>query len=103
MIKCDECGLEYLEWGRDEMCPRCKHKVKEIDTIESLIAERDELKKVIDAQIECDNEMMDDRDYWKRLAEAAGEVITYMEKSGMSIVPWNEIYKKYQSIKEGGK
>lgn len=44
-----------------------------------------------------------DRDYWKRLAEAAGEVITYMEKSGMSIVPWNEIYKKYQSIKEGGK
>jgi hypothetical protein len=39
-------------------------------------------------------------DYYKRLAEAAGEVITYMEKSGMSIVPWNEIYKKYQSIKE---
>lgn len=56
-----------------------------------------------ECQLTDDCPLLKDRDYWKRLAEAAGEVITYMEKSGMSIVPWNEIYKKYQSIKEGGK
>jgi transcription initiation factor IIE alpha subunit len=52
MIKCDECGLEYLEWGRDEMCPRCKNRVKEIDTIESLTAERDKLKAERDELME---------------------------------------------------
>jgi hypothetical protein len=36
MIACDNCGLQYLEWGRDEMCPRCKHNVKELDEITAL-------------------------------------------------------------------
>jgi hypothetical protein len=36
MIRCDNCGLGYLDAYKDEVCPRCKSKVKEIDIIDNL-------------------------------------------------------------------
>ena len=54
--------------------------------IEDLAAERDRYKA--------------DAEFEKRRREAAEEVIKYMSESGMSIVPWNEVYKSWQSIKK---
>lgn len=38
MIVCDNCGLQHLDWGRDEMCPLCKNKVKEINEYDLMLS-----------------------------------------------------------------
>jgi uncharacterized paraquat-inducible protein A len=43
MVKCDNCGLEYLDAYKDKYCPRCKNSIKEIEIIDRLEDKKKEM------------------------------------------------------------
>jgi hypothetical protein len=62
-----------------------------------------------ECQLTDDCPLLKDRDYWKRLAEAAGEVLKRVPNDpnwpvrNAYLPGFDEAVKNYQSIKEGGK
>jgi hypothetical protein len=68
MIKCNNCGLEFLDAKIDKVCPRCKKEVPELDLVHISYV-RKQFNKFIETQEDIPHEIVTkiNENFWELL------------------------------------